>query len=131
MSQATSPSTGKSYGLTMVLRVWEIAKSTFYWRLHQKPKVEGRPGPVGPCTDGELLEHIRAILADSPFHGEGYRKVWARLRFQGIRTSRSRVLRLMRENQLLASHRRATPMAPRPMTGRSLLGGWMRCGVPT
>jgi len=118
MSQATSPSTGKSYGLTMVLRVWEIAKSTFYWQLHEKPKVEGRPGRVGPCTDGELLEHIRAILADSPFHGEGYRRVWARLRFQGIRTSRCRVLRLTRENQLLASHRRGNPHGPKAHDGK-------------
>jgi len=118
MSQATSPSTGKSYSLTMVLRVWETAESTFYRRLHQKPKVEGRSGPVGPCTDGELLEHIRALLADSPFHGEGYRKVWARLRFQGIRTSRSRVLRLMRENQLLASHRRGNPHGPKAHDGK-------------
>jgi hypothetical protein len=27
-----------------------------------------------------LLEHIEADLESSPFHGEGYRKVWARLR---------------------------------------------------
>ncbi len=118
MSQATSPSTGKSYGLTMVLRVWEMAKSTFYWRACQKPELKRRPGPVGPCTDGELLEHIRAILADSPFHGEGYRKVWARLRFQGIRTSRSRVLRLMRENQLLAPHRMGNPHGPKAHDGK-------------
>ena len=118
MSRATSSSTGKSYGMTMVLRVWEMAKSTFYWRLHQKPELKRRPGPVGPCTDGELLEHIRAILADSPFHGEGYRKVWARLRFQGIRTSRSRVLRLMRENQLLAPHRMGNPHGPKAHDGK-------------
>ena len=42
---------------------------------------------------------------DSPFHGEGYRKVWARLRFAGIRTSKERVRRLMREAGLQAPHR--------------------------
>ncbi|RMF33751.1 MAG: hypothetical protein D6754_16345, partial [Alphaproteobacteria bacterium] len=26
---------------------------------------------------------IRELLEESPFHGEGYRKVWARLRFSG------------------------------------------------
>jgi len=44
-----------------------------------------------------LLEQIRGTLDASPFHGEGHRKVWARLRFAGLRTSRHRVLRLMRE----------------------------------
>jgi putative transposase len=32
-------------------------------------------------------------LAASPFPGEGYRKVWARLRHGGLRTSPRRVLR--------------------------------------
>ncbi|MET3414875.1 hypothetical protein ABIC30_006077 [Methylobacterium sp. 1030] len=44
---------------------------------------------------------IRAILTDSPFHGEGHRKVWARLRMKGVRTSKRRVLRLMRAYDLL------------------------------
>ncbi len=113
MSQTTSPSTGKPYGLTTVLRVWDMAKSTFYWRIHQKPEERRRPGPIGPCTDGELLEQIRCTLSGSPFHGEGYRKVWARLRYKGVRTSKSRVLRLMRENQLLAPHRKGNPYGPK------------------
>jgi putative transposase len=41
----------------------------------------------------------------SPFLGEGHRKVWARLRWQGVRTSKARLLRLMREAQLLAPMR--------------------------
>jgi hypothetical protein len=57
-------------------------------------------GPQGPCSDEELVGHIRRILTESPFHGEGYRKVWARLRYQGIRTSKERVRRLMREQGL-------------------------------
>src|SRR5258708_27903732 len=41
------------------------------------------------------------------FIGEGHRKVWARLRIlRDIRVSRTRVLRLMRENALLSPHRR-------------------------
>ena len=40
-------------------------------------------------------------------HLEGYRKVWARLRVcRDIRVARKRVLRLMRENNLLSPHRR-------------------------
>ena len=42
----------------------------------------------------------------SPWEGEGYRKVWARLRVcRDIRVARKRVLRLMRENNLLSPHR--------------------------
>jgi transposase InsO family protein len=97
----------------MVLRVWDMAKSTYYWQLCQRPKVRRRPGPIGPCTDGELLEQIKGILSESPFHGEGYRKIWARLKFKGLRTSKSRILRLMRENQLLAPHREGNPHSPK------------------
>lgn len=62
-----------------------------------------RPGPVGAMTDTELLNQIRGVLADSPFVGEGHRKVWARLRRErGVLTSRKRVLRLTREAGLLA-----------------------------
>jgi hypothetical protein len=61
-----------------------------------------RRGPVGALPDAELLAAIRRDLDESPFVGEGHRKVWARLRRQGIRTSRKRVLRLTREAGLLA-----------------------------
>jgi putative transposase len=55
---------------------------------------------MGPMSDDDLTMAIRATLADSPFHGEGHRKVWARLRFAGVRTSLRRVLRPMRQNDL-------------------------------
>jgi putative transposase len=63
-----------------------------------------RAEPAGPMPDLALLTAIRAVLADTPFHGEGHRKVWARLRLRGVRTSKRRVLRLMRENNLLNSN---------------------------
>jgi hypothetical protein len=63
-------------------------------------------------SDAELLVAIRRDLARSPWTGEGHRKVWARLRvIDGIRVSRSRVLRIMGENSLLSPHRRP----PRPV----------------
>ena len=50
---------------------------------------------------------VRTYLETSPFAGEGHRKVYAHLKIvQGIRTSRTRILRLMRENGLLSPHRR-------------------------
>jgi putative transposase len=64
-----------------------------------------------------LVAAIRQLLRGSPFHGEGYRKLWARLRFAGIRTSRRRVLRLMRENALLAHQRAGRPHGSRAHDG--------------
>src|SRR5262249_9130364 len=61
--------------------------------------------------------HIRRILIESPFHGEGCRKVWARLRHQGIRTSKVRVRRLMREHGLQALQRVGHPHGPKAHDG--------------
>ncbi len=38
--------------------------------------------------DATLLAHIRTVIAESPFHGEGHGKIWARLRvLKQVRTS--------------------------------------------
>jgi hypothetical protein len=67
--------------------------------------------------DAALVEQIHAVLSASPFHGEGHRKVWARLRIAGIRSSLRRVPRLMRENALLAPGRVGKPRGPRNHDG--------------
>jgi hypothetical protein len=62
-----------------------LPRSTLYFQRHQRTiPPEERPdpkkrGPLGACPDEGLVGHIRRILTESPFHGEGYRKVWARL----------------------------------------------------
>jgi hypothetical protein len=58
--------------------------------------------------DSDLMLAIQAVLAARPFHGAGHRKVWASLRFAGVRTSRRWLLRLMRE--LLAPSRTGSPL---------------------
>ncbi len=68
-------------------------------------------------SDEALTTAIRGVLAASPFHGEGHRKVWARLRYAGTRTSLRRVLRLMRQNNLLAPTRAGSPRGPRNHDG--------------
>jgi putative transposase len=120
MSQATSPSSGKPYGLARICRVWGIACSTVYWQRQASSAPRARRGPLGPCADDELVDHIRRILEASPFPGEGYRKVWARLRHRGIRTSPRRVLRLMRAHQLLAPTRQGHPHGPKAHDGTSI-----------
>ena len=118
MSRTISPSRGRPYGLARVCRVWRASRATTYRHL-APPRTElpRRPGPVGPMPDAALVDRIRAVLAASPFHGEGHRKVWARLRVAGLRTSRRRVLRLMRENNLLAPSRVGVPRGPRSHDG--------------
>jgi transposase InsO family protein len=68
-------------------------------------------------ADEDLVGAIRKLLTDSPFHGEGHRKLWARLRFAGVRTSRRRVLRLTREHGLLAHQRAGHPRGPKAHDG--------------
>ena len=123
MSRTASPSTGRPYGLARVCRVWPVARATVY--RHRAPARQvppRRPGPVGPMPDAALVEAIRAILAASPFHGEGHRKVWARLRHGGVRASKRRVLRLMREHGLLAPTRVGAPRGPRSHDGTIIPG---------
>jgi hypothetical protein len=52
---------------------------------------------------------VLSVLAATPFHGEGYRKVRARLAHRGFAVGGKRVLRLMRQHQLLAPRRLGPP----------------------
>ena len=118
MSRTTSPSGGRPYGLALVCRVWGVARATVYRHRRPDQGERRRPGPVGAMSDEAPVEAIRKLLRDSPFHGEGHRKLWARLRFAGIRTSRRRVLRLTREHGLLAHQRVGAPHGSKAHDGR-------------
>lgn len=120
MSHATSPSTNRPYGVVRVCQEWGLSRATFY---HQQGRI-ARPlltptkrGPKTAYTDEVLTAHIRQVLATSPFLGEGHRKVWARLRARGIRTSKARVLRLMRQAGLLAPNRAQRVLGPQAHDG--------------
>jgi putative transposase len=117
MSRTPSPTTGRPYGIARVCRIWRMARASIYRHRFPEPPSRVRPGPSGPMPDAALLEQIRAVLSVSPFHGEGHRKVWARLRIGGVRTSLRRVLRLMREHDLLAPGRVGRPRGPRNHDG--------------
>jgi putative transposase len=108
MSRQVSPSTDQVYGLSRVTRLWGTSRATIY-RHRLEPIARKKPGPLGAMSDEDLVAAIRQLLQDSPFHGEGHRKLWARLRFAGLRTSRRRVLRLTREHGLLAPRRVGRP----------------------
>jgi len=109
MSAAISPSEQRVYGVALVCRVWETPRSTYYSQASQEAPesaLDSRRGPRPEVSDEVLLEAIKDDLDRSPFVGEGHRKVHARLRVRDdIRVSKKRVLRLMRENNLLSPHR--------------------------
>lgn len=120
MSHATSPSTPRPYGVVRVCQEWGLSRSTCYLqrtRAETSPATSAKRGPKTLYTDEGLIMHIRHVLATSPFLGEGHRKVWARLRAQGIRTSTSRVRRLMRQAGLVAPSRAPRVGGPRVHDG--------------
>ena len=83
MSAATSPGTGLAYGLRRVCAAWGMARSSFYAMTsgqHAEQPPAKRRGPKPAISDQALLVAIEADLEASPWEGEGYRKVWARLR---------------------------------------------------
>ncbi len=123
MSETCSISTKRRYGWSRICRVWCLPRSTVYdWRRRrsQGARAVSRRGRKPVVSDEVLLSAIRSILAQAPastFYGEGYRKVWARLRFRGIRADKERVRRLMGEHNLLAPTRTGRPRGPRSHEG--------------
>lgn len=120
MRQAVSPSAERPYGLQRVTRVWQLARSSIYAQRTRARGETGAPGKRGPRSvldDGTLLARINAALASSPWVGEGYRKVWARLRAEDVRTAPRRVLRVMREANLLAPTRSGNAHGPKAHDG--------------
>jgi putative transposase len=118
MSHAVSPSSKQPYGVARVTLVWDLARSSFYAARQRqlRPQESKKRGPK-VHSDEELIGEIRQLLAEPVFTGEGYRKIWARLRHKGIRTSKDRVLRLFREYQLLSPSRQPQPTRSHPHEG--------------
>jgi putative transposase len=118
MSRAVSPSSKRPYGVARVVSVWSRPRSSYYAsrRREQSPRPAMKRGPK-VLSDEELVAEIKQILAASVFVGEGYRKIWARLRYKGVRTCKDRVLRLLRQHQLLSPARQPEPLRTNPHEG--------------
>ena len=69
-----------------------LPKSTYYYQ------------PVEPKMDQWLIERIEALAEE--FHGYGYRRITAQLHREGIQVNHKKVLRIMRERDLLCRPRR-------------------------
>jgi transposase InsO family protein len=119
MSCTVSPSSHQPYGVARVTAVWNLARSSFYAarQREEHPREAQKRGPK-VRSDDELVAEIRGLLAEPVFTGEGYRKIWARLRHKDIRTSKDRVLRLLREHQLLSPSRQPEPASGNPHEGK-------------
>ena len=112
MRRALSPRTGRRYPLTMICDIFRVPRSTVYRMTapgHTVPLIAAKRGPKTAHSDAEVVEAIRAVLAATPFHGEGYRKLRARLAHRGLAIGGTRVLRLMRVHHLLAPRRLVPP----------------------
>lgn len=119
MRHAVSASLSRVVPLSRVCALTGVARSSVYARrcANVVPITRVRRGPKTAYSDERLTVAIREVLATTPFLGEGYRKVWAKLRVRGIRTSKPRVLRLMREANLLAPNRTGGPRGPQTHDG--------------
>ena len=103
--------------VAVVCRVLGAPRSTVYAR-RGRAGMPLRPGPATSISDDQLVGLIRQVLVASPFAGEGYRKVRARLaREHGLRVSGKRVLRLLRREGWLAPQRVRGRRKPRPHDG--------------
>ena len=111
MRATVSPSTRRRYPLTMLCQVWRVARSSVYATAapHEGATAVSKRGPKTAVSDPDLVAAIRRVLSETPFHGEGYRKVRARLAHRGVAVGGKRVLRLMRQHQLLAPRRLGPP----------------------
>ena len=111
MKTTISPSTSRRYPLRMICQVWHVARSSVYAATLPVPAglAPGKRGPKTRVSAADLVAAIRGILRETPFHGEGYRKVRARLAHRGLAVGGKRVLRVMRQHQLLAPRRLGPP----------------------
>lgn len=104
--------------MRMILKVVGCSSSTWY----EKPKENtSRRGRKPNHSDAEVLAGIKEVISSSEFQGEGYKKVCFRLRklpSGAIRASKSRVNRLMRENNLLSPFRIVKSVEKREHKGK-------------
>ena len=133
MSAATSPVTGLAYGLRRVNATWVMSPlldlTNREIRLALRAAAVKASGTRSPRSRTALLVAIEADLEASPWVCQGYRKVWARHRVcRYIRVARKRVIRLMRENNLLSPHRCRRTWRQSPSTVRSSLMPRTSCG---
>jgi transposase InsO family protein len=95
--------TGKKYPVRMILRVIDYGSATYY--VLKGDNTHKKRGPATPLADSELKNLIKKTMKSIPFYGTGYKKIHARMQREllgeGLSVGKNRVLRLMKEDDLL------------------------------
>jgi putative transposase len=70
----------------MIAQVWHVARSSVYaaGAGTPSPSPSRKRGPTTEHSDEAVVMAIRAVLTATPFRGEDYRKVRARLAHRGL-----------------------------------------------
>jgi len=89
------------YPMSMIFTVAGLSSAAYY-RKNELKGQKARPGPRPAITDEQLLMAIRKEILEGLFLDEGVKKTWKRLQRRGIKASKERVNRIMRENNLLS-----------------------------
>jgi putative transposase len=103
----------RRFHLARVCRVWRISRATLY--RHRKAVRQRKPR--SPWTDEEIVRRLEELIASSPFPAERYRKLWYRLRLQGVFVSKERVRKLINEFKLLPAYGSILAATPNELWG--------------
>ena len=106
MSETISPTTHRKYGIQRVCAAWQCPRSSLYYSKKSANASKSNRGKRAKISEEDLIQAIITDIQESPFHGEGHRKVHARLkRIKKFDVGRNRVLKIMRKNKLLSPYR--------------------------
>ncbi len=78
----------------------KVAKSSYYWWQNKA---------ISPAKDNGLLERIQDIAAE--FSRYGYRRITHALRREGVVANHKKVLRIMKENNLVVKRKKSKPIS--------------------
>ena len=104
LSEEIYEPTGKHYPMRLILKVVGCSSGNWY-QAKADANEKRKRGRKAALSDEELLIEIRIAIGESRFHGEGYKKIWHRLRRKGMKADKDRVNRVMRVNNLLSPNR--------------------------
>lgn len=116
MADTQSVSVQKAFGRRRICRHGGKPRSSSYYKPQQGTERQRR-GPKVRVSDNDVLREARRVLSERPFLGEGHRKLHAALRLEGITVGRDRLLRILRQNDLLAPYCQARQLGPRNHDG--------------
>jgi len=100
MTIRESLSDGLSLSISQSCQALEVSRSGYYkWRVQQERV---------PSANMDLKNQIQEIALE--FSGYGYRRMTAELQNRGFEVNRKRILRLMRQDNLLCKKKRFKPI---------------------